>query len=129
MANMFFSDMKIKRSNSPSNGQQADSINSGGVVKKLLQNIRFVSQGHSNNQKQEVIDYKNRLCAPSGIEQDNKILNLQETAKLLQTYQIAAKEYDHSINDLAKVYLLKARYREDRDNFFCSFNVESYTCL
>lgn len=136
---MVFLDKTIRKPDFPATEQpQAPLVNSGGVMRKLLQNIRLVSEANVDKKKQQMVttttDYpktytKNKLFTPLYIEDDYRILNLEDTAKLLQTFQIAAMEYDYNTNDLAKEYLLKARYREDRDNFFNSFNIESYAFM
>lgn len=61
---------------------------------------------------------------PHNAIDDNRVQRLNETVELLQQFQRATMNYVLNINELAKEYLLKARYREDKENFFNSFRVE-----
>ncbi|XP_022912500.2 uncharacterized protein [Onthophagus taurus] len=61
---------------------------------------------------------------PLNCYEDNRYTRLREAVELLTKYQRAAANFMFSRNELATEYLLKARYREDRENFFNSFNVE-----
>ena len=56
--------------------------------------------------------------------EDNRYIRLRESVELLANYQKASASYVFSRNDLASEYLLKARYREDKENFYNSFNLE-----
>lgn len=61
---------------------------------------------------------------PLNCYEDNRYLRLKEAVDLLGNFQRAAASYVFTRNELAAEYLLKARYREDRENFYNSFNVE-----
>ncbi|KAK9870955.1 hypothetical protein WA026_009917 [Henosepilachna vigintioctopunctata] len=61
---------------------------------------------------------------PIELHEDNKIECLQQTTKFLQCCQLAAVNYCFTKNELATNYLLKARYREDKENFFISLSIE-----
>lgn len=61
---------------------------------------------------------------PLDCYEDNRYVRLKEAVELLVTFQRAAANYVFTRNELAMEYLLKARYREDRENFYNSFNVE-----
>lgn len=58
------------------------------------------------------------------VKQDDRKERLEKVMKFVELCQIAAIRYALSTNDLAKEYLLKARYREDRENFYNSFKME-----
>lgn len=58
------------------------------------------------------------------IKQDDRKERLEKVIEFLELCQTAAVRYALSTNDLAKEYLLKARYREDRENFYNSFKME-----
>lgn len=55
---------------------------------------------------------------------DNRLLRLNEAIELLETFQRATMNYVLNVNELAREYLLKARYREDKENFYNSLNLE-----
>lgn len=55
---------------------------------------------------------------------ENRTQRLNESIQLLERYQKAASTYSIPINELAREYLLKARYREDKENFLNSFLIE-----
>lgn len=57
--------------------------------------------------------------------EDNRAQRLSDGIEFLIFCQKAAKKYALSTNETANEYLLKARYREDRENFFNSFKLES----
>ncbi|KAI4462866.1 guanine nucleotide exchange factor [Holotrichia oblita] len=61
---------------------------------------------------------------PLNCYEDNRYDRLKEAVDLLDMFQRAATNYVFTRNELAAEYLLKARYREDRENFYNSFNVE-----
>lgn len=67
-----------------------------------------------------LIDY----YKPLDYYEDNRIVRLNEAIKLLEKYQKAALNYRIGRNELAREYLLKARYREDKENFINSCHVE-----
>ncbi|KAG5897141.1 hypothetical protein JTB14_025094 [Gonioctena quinquepunctata] len=54
-----------------------------------------------------------------------RLHNLEASKVFLEKCQLGAMNYNFGINELTKNYLLKARYREDRENFYNSFSVES----
>ncbi|CAH1117516.1 unnamed protein product [Phaedon cochleariae] len=62
---------------------------------------------------------------PFGYYEDNRLRNLAETKLFLERCQLGAMNYNFVVNELAKSYLLKARYQEDKSNFYSSFSVES----
>lgn len=76
--------------------------------------------------KNEQIRFKDlhELYKPLDAHDDNRTLRLNETIELLEKFQRAAMNYVLNINELAREYLLKARYREDKENFFNSFKLE-----
>ncbi|XP_023029887.2 uncharacterized protein isoform X1 [Leptinotarsa decemlineata] len=57
--------------------------------------------------------------------EDSRMNNLKATKLFLEKCQLGAINYNFGINELAKSYLLKARYQEDRENFFNSLRIES----
>ncbi|XP_045479123.1 uncharacterized protein LOC123684063 isoform X2 [Harmonia axyridis] len=61
---------------------------------------------------------------PLEFYEDNKIRRLQETSMILYNCQLAVTSYSFGRNDLARNYLLKARYKEDKENFYVSLNIE-----
>lgn len=63
---------------------------------------------------------------PLNYYEDNRLIKLKEAVELLEKFQLAAAHYCINKNELACEYLLKARYREERENFFHSIQVESY---
>lgn len=65
------------------------------------------------------------LYKPLDAHNDNRILRLKESIELFEKLQRAAMNYVLNVNELARDYLLKARYREDKENFFNSFRAES----
>lgn len=67
-----------------------------------------------------LIDY----YKPLNYYEDNRILKLKEAITLLDKHQKAASNYRIGRNELAREYLLKARYREDKENFINSCHVE-----
>lgn len=56
--------------------------------------------------------------------EDNRVARLNKAIEFLEVSQRAASTYSLRRNDLAKEYLLKARYREERENFMNSFSIE-----
>lgn len=58
------------------------------------------------------------------LEDDNRVQRLNECIELLEKFQRATMNYVLNINELAREYLLKGRYREDKENFFNSFRIE-----
>lgn len=52
-------------------------------------------------------------------------ITFRETVRLLEKGQFAAMEYNFKCNELARNYLLKARYDENKVNFYKSLGVES----
>ncbi|VEN36627.1 unnamed protein product [Callosobruchus maculatus] len=52
------------------------------------------------------------------------IESLVQTVEFLGKCQLGATGYNFSVNDLAKSYLLKARYQDDKENFIKSLSVE-----
>ncbi|KAL0115372.1 hypothetical protein PUN28_010716 [Cardiocondyla obscurior] len=55
---------------------------------------------------------------------DSRRRSILETAEWLTNCQRFALGYSIPLNSFAREYLLKARYREDRENFFISLKVE-----
>lgn len=55
---------------------------------------------------------------------DSRMERLNETVELFEKFQRATMNYVLDINELAREYLVKARYREDKENFFNSLRVE-----
>lgn len=56
--------------------------------------------------------------------EDNRQERLKECMQQLIIHQSAAARYNYAHNDLAREYLLKARYKEDQENFMQSFSIE-----
>lgn len=57
-------------------------------------------------------------------DREDKVINLQNSIEFLHKCKQAANKYSLNTSNLAQEYLLKARYREDRENFFNSFRLE-----
>ncbi|KAL1509882.1 hypothetical protein ABEB36_004553 [Hypothenemus hampei] len=55
---------------------------------------------------------------------DNRPERLLETIDLLERSQLGAMHYNYDCNDIARSFLLKARYFDDQDNFFNSIKLE-----
>ncbi|KAJ3657976.1 hypothetical protein Zmor_009748 [Zophobas morio] len=97
------------------------------VLMKLLTSMKLVTTGN-NFQKIKGTFKKKSLCdyySPLGCYEDNRTKCLLEAIEFLQQCQLGALQYSFIPNNLAIDYLLKARYKEERDNFFHSFRVES----
>lgn len=58
---------------------------------------------------------------------DDDSIKLENTISFLNKCQQAAMKYALSSDVTAREYLLKARYREDKDNFYISFKLEPKT--
>ncbi|CAG9765569.1 unnamed protein product [Ceutorhynchus assimilis] len=56
--------------------------------------------------------------------EDTLIDSLQGTTEFLEKSQLGAVHYNFSINQMAREFLLKARYFEDEHNFFNSLSLE-----
>lgn len=56
--------------------------------------------------------------------EDCRLRCLDEAKDFLEKCQLGAMNYNFTVNDLAKNYLLKARYTEDRENFYNSLRIE-----
>lgn len=56
--------------------------------------------------------------------EDNREIRFNNMCELLDIFQKATGNYALCTSELANEYLLKARYREDRENFFQSFSIE-----
>ncbi|KAL3266400.1 hypothetical protein HHI36_010577 [Cryptolaemus montrouzieri] len=78
------------------------------------------------NSKRRQLSFKriHNHFRPLEFYEDNKVKCLQETTKFLQHCQLAVMSYSFNRNELARDYLLKARYREDKENFYISLNIE-----
>lgn len=63
-------------------------------------------------------------CKSKIFFKDNRNVRLNEVIELLKIFQKSAAKYAICKNDLANDYLLKSRYKEDRENFFHSFHIE-----
>lgn len=61
---------------------------------------------------------------PLDYYEDCRLQCLEETKDFLKKCQLGAMNYNFNVNDLAKNYLLKARYMEDRQNFYISLRIE-----
>ncbi|XP_050308206.1 uncharacterized protein LOC126744714 isoform X2 [Anthonomus grandis grandis] len=57
--------------------------------------------------------------------EDNRKAALQEVTEMLEKCQLGALNYTFTGNDVARNYLLKARHREEEENFFISLGLES----
>ncbi|RZC42177.1 uncharacterized protein BDFB_006762 [Asbolus verrucosus] len=99
------------------------------LFKKLLMSMKLVNFQESSVSKIKDSTGRRGLCdyfKPLDCYEDNRIRCLVETTEFLQQCQLSALHYSFMPNSLATDYLLKARYKEERDNFFQSFRVESY---
>lgn len=74
----------------------------------------------SESKLNSLVDYYSQ----SSFFEDNRVERLKEAVELLEKFQIAAAHYIIPKNELAKEFLLKARYREERDNFIQSLKME-----
>lgn len=89
--------------------------------------INFTDKNLSNQPGSGDCEVKG-LCdyfKPLDCYEDNRAKCLSETTEFLQQCQLSALHYNFNINALASDYLLKARYKEERENFFQSFKVEA----
>lgn len=126
--------------NTPGADKPCIKQNTPGIIRKLLSTLK-VWPTSENNSKTVTISNQNvqvhfimrrkmnqkhliDMYKPLDVYEDNRVERLNEAIKLLEKYQKAAINYVIGTNELAREYLLKARYREDRENFFNSFNVE-----
>lgn len=106
---------------------QKDNAN---IIGKLLSSLKVWTPIEVNNKPQPNVQAKtvirkrngNKLSRPLCLHQDNRTARLKECVELLERHQRAAAMYSIAVNEMARDYLLKARYREDRDNFVCSFS-------
>lgn len=67
----------------------------------------------------------NDYYKPLEVYEDNRQKCLIECAQFLEKSQIAAMNYNFPVNDLARNYLLKARYHEEAENFRQSLLLET----
>ncbi|XP_068906643.1 uncharacterized protein [Tenebrio molitor] len=100
---------------------------------KLLMSMKLVNFQNSSLSGSKMNERAGRkgLCdyfKPLDCYEDNRFKCLVETTEFLQQCQLSALHYSFMPNNLATDYLLKARYSEERDNFFQSFRVESVDC-
>lgn len=58
------------------------------------------------------------------VTENNRLKRLQQTILFLKICQKATAKYELYSDCLATEYLLKARYREDQENFYSSFKLE-----
>nr|XP_015834967.1 PREDICTED: uncharacterized protein LOC103312818 isoform X2 [Tribolium castaneum] len=104
-----------------------------GLFTKLLMSMKLVNfQNSASESKVNDSDEKKGLCdyfKPLDCYEDNRFKCLIETTEFLQQCQLSALHYNFMPNNLATDYLLKARYKEERDNFYQSFRVESLECM
>lgn len=115
------------------------SSHSTSVIRKLLSSLRLwptteVTKKSTNEIAKPIgkqtVTRKRRfqdlheLYKPFDICDNNHVNRLNETIELFEKFQRAAMNYVLDINELAKEYLLKGRYREDKENFLNSFGVE-----
>nr|CAD7443706.1 unnamed protein product [Timema bartmani] len=78
----------------------------------------------SGQQKKGHLDHFLELCQLFQEAPDVATKRLNEMTALLAKCQRAAAKYALNQNNLAKEFLLKARYREESDNFIFSFKLE-----
>lgn len=57
--------------------------------------------------------------------EDSRKEMLKEVTELLEKSQLGAINYNFNCNEIARNFLLKARYCDDQDNFFNSLGLES----
>lgn len=55
---------------------------------------------------------------------DFKTKNVEQTKLFLEKCQLGAIDYNFVVNNNAREYLLKSRYKDDKQNFYNSLNVE-----
>lgn len=117
-------------------------IQSTGVIRRLLSTFKIwpateISQKTpsdiktTSSKRRERTFRKNKFknlnesyVTPKKLLEDNRVQRLNESIELLEKCQRATMNYVLNINELAREYLLKGRYREDKENFFNSFRVE-----
>lgn len=104
-----------------------------GLFTKLLMSMKLLNfQNTTSDAKVPEVNGKKGLChyfKPLNCYEDNRFKCLLETTDFLQQCQLSALHYNFLPNNLAIDYLLKARYKEERDNFYQSFRVESLECM
>lgn len=92
------------------------------TLRKILSTLRVLPPLEENGNLRKTSElYRRKLDNDYG---NNKIVWLNIASEFLENCQRAASAYVLRKNDLAREYLLKARYREDRENFINSFSVE-----
>lgn len=89
---------------------------SSSVLKRLLSTLRMLQT--SSTETFEAVH-------PDCLEvRDGRKVLLNQSVEFLEKSQRAAQKYTMTGNELAGEYLLKARYREERENFLHSLSVE-----
>ncbi|KAK5644118.1 hypothetical protein RI129_007963 [Pyrocoelia pectoralis] len=86
------------------------------TLKKLLYTLRML-QTNSNTTISSI-------CSDVSEMFDSRLVRLNRALEFLDKSQKAAQKYTMKGNELAGEYLLKARYREESENFLHSFSVE-----
>lgn len=120
----------------------SDIINRGkkiNLLKKLISTITEWPTNQNNEYSKQTkrnlrgslsaIKKSGNICKIQNYRQENRPEKLNEAIRLLEKHQKAAANYCISINELARDYLLKARYREEKENFFISLHVENSKSL
>lgn len=95
-----------------------------GLLSRLLASmklINFASQNAGEKIKKSLCCYYSSLnCC-----EEHRLKCLAKTTKFLQQCQLSALHYNFVKNNLATDYLLKARYKEEKTNFYHSLKIES----
>ncbi|KAF2902795.1 hypothetical protein ILUMI_03389 [Ignelater luminosus] len=105
-----------------SDTKSSTQVGTTSTLRKILSTLRVLPPLEENtNFKKRRNLCRRRLENNYG---NNKIIWLNIANEFLENCQRAASAYVLRKNDLATEYLLKARYREDKENFSNSFSVE-----
>ncbi|XP_019876319.2 uncharacterized protein LOC109604231 isoform X2 [Aethina tumida] len=114
-------------------------VQNGNVITKFLNSIRMLNveppkvqtQKSKKHRKIKTFRKKTRpfkclddFYKPLYVIEDNRVQCLHEALEFLEKTQIGALRYSFTSNELARCYLLKARYKEEKDNFVCSLSIE-----
>lgn len=104
------------------NSADAPQHSSKSTLKKILTTLKLLSSKNTNEMPTSKCNTSSD-CITFHYE-DHKIKLLNKAMVFLESSQRAAACYVLKQNEMANEYLLKARYREDRENFLNSFSVE-----
>ncbi|CAH0561047.1 unnamed protein product [Brassicogethes aeneus] len=146
------SSMQTNSKTESSRSKSLDSIRSkheGNIVTKLINSFKLFNmhppKPHKKSKKKSLSIKKQKSFEPPknkyafrclddyykpiSLIEDNRLKCLEEVTEFLERCQIGAMNYNFDVHDMARCYLLKARYKEDRDNFMLSLVLEPVNCI